>query len=154
MDRATRLGAFLASAQRCSQLDNLYLVSISTADAFPFFEDFLAGRLLVDILRQQQHRADTWAYVIMPDQLDWLFELKPGMSRYKLIEKVLSVSTVVLNEYFCRKGVFWRSEYTVQRLSSEAEALTTARGLVARLSRQGLAKSVASYPLWDARHWL
>lgn len=139
---------------RPQDIESLYLLTFWTCGSKPIFSDFLAGRLLVDVLRQQQHRADTWAYVVMPDYLHWLLQVRSGMSVHKLVEHVLLQSTWAVAECLKMKGPLWRKQYHKQALSSEQQAQKMARTCIAQPRQQGLVKSVADYPLWDARRWL
>ncbi len=135
-------------------VDQLYLITAWVADQQPLFGDFLAGRLLVDVLRQQLHRADTWAYVVMPDYLHWLVKLRAGMSLHKLVEQVLTLSSQAVMRYLGLPGLLWREQYRQQRVWHTTQARTLARQLVAAPRQAGLVSAVGDYPLWDARQWL
>jgi|GEM_PF-980662 len=137
-----------------TSVSNLYLITAWVADQQPVFVDLLAGRLLVDVLRQQLHRADTWAYVVMPDYLQWLVRLRAGMSLHKLVETVLVQSSQVIMRYLDLPGVLWREQYRQQRVEGEVQARAMARQLVQAPRRAGLVAAVGDYPLWDARQWL
>ena len=62
---------------RISQQGAVYLITTNTHERFPFFEDFVLGRILVGEMKSL-HRGgvvDSLAFVIMPDHLHWLFQL-------------------------------------------------------------------------------
>jgi len=134
--------------------DHLYLITAWADPRTSIFSDFLAGRLLVDCLRQQQHRADTWAFIIMPDYLNWIVQLRRGMSLHKLVEKVLAESTRQLCLYLGQTQTVWRECYRRQAIASEEQALNLARDMVRSPARAGLVTALGDYPLWDARRWL
>jgi len=135
-------------------IEGLFLVTAWIDVARPVFDDFLAGRLLVDCLRQQQHRADTWAFVVMPDYLNWLVQLRRNMSLHKLVERVLASSNTQLCSYLGCTGFLWRSQYHQQSVSSSQTAITIARDMVKAPLRAQLVSSVGNYPLWDAPRWM
>lgn len=143
-----------SSSSSSNSVSNLYLITAWVADQQPVFTDLLAGRLLVDVLRQQLHRADTWAYVVMPDYLQWLVKLRAGMSLHKLVERVLTQSSQVVMGYLGLPGLLWREQYRQQQVVDESQARGLARQLVMAPRYAGLVDAVGDYPLWDARQWL
>ena len=62
---------------RYSQAGFIYLVTAVTAQRRPVFVDFTAARQLVRTLQSQSlsSRAQTLAYVVMPDHFHWLMQL-------------------------------------------------------------------------------
>lgn len=135
-------------------VEGLFLVTAWIDTARPVFDDFLAGRLLVDCLRQQQHRADTWAFVVMPDYMNWLVQRRRNMSLHKLVERVLTSSNTQLCHYLGCTEFLWRPQYHQQSVSSAQAAITIARDMVRAPLRARLASSVGDYPLWDAPRWM
>ncbi|MBY4676978.1 transposase [Marinobacterium sp. CAU 1594] len=129
------------------------MVTTCTRHREPVFQHFFIGRLLVDTLRRQQHRADTWAFVVMPDHLHWLVQLRMGMSLSKLVHNVKGSSARQINQVLRREGPLWQDGFYDRAMRSEADCLHAARYLVANPLRAGLVSSVAEYSLWDAK-WL
>ncbi|MGH8412608.1 MAG: REP-associated tyrosine transposase, partial [Pseudomonas sp.] len=66
-----RTGRFSAPGQ-------IYLVTTVVQNRDPVFRDFMQGRLVVDALKkaQEEELVLSLAWVVMPDHLHWLFELK------------------------------------------------------------------------------
>ena len=63
---------------RISQQGAVYLITTNTHERFPFFEDLVLGRILVEQIKalHQCKVVDSLAFVIMPDHLHWLFQLQ------------------------------------------------------------------------------
>ncbi|KPY19448.1 hypothetical protein ALO43_04809 [Pseudomonas tremae] len=62
----------------CSVIGQIYMVTSVTKGREPVFADFRLGRLLVKELRRckEQELAKSLAWVVMPDHVHWLFELR------------------------------------------------------------------------------
>jgi REP element-mobilizing transposase RayT len=62
---------------RFSQPGQIYLVTAVTLNRQPIFANFAAARVLIGALRAAQIscRAETLAFVVMPDHLHWLMSL-------------------------------------------------------------------------------
>ncbi len=140
---------------RFSEPGRIYLITTVTEDRQPLFYDIYAGRLVVDQMRllEAQGFGHTWAYVIMPDHLHWLVELKTG-SLSRLVLRVKSKSAIALNAYLGRENSrVWQKGFHDHAVRREEDLRALARYIIANPVRAGLADSVRDYPLWDAA-WL
>ncbi|VVN18068.1 hypothetical protein PS645_04156 [Pseudomonas fluorescens] len=63
---------------RVSESVRIYLLTVVTDRRLPVFADWHAGRLLVDQLREADESSlvTSMAWVVMPDHLHWLIELR------------------------------------------------------------------------------
>ena len=61
---------------RVSESCCIYLITCVTHQRNTAFSEWSSGRLLVNILIKENQRAETLAYVVMPDHLHWLVQLK------------------------------------------------------------------------------
>jgi REP element-mobilizing transposase RayT len=138
---------------RVSESGRIYLITCVTDQRQPVFSQWNYGRLLVRVLMKEQHRAETLAYVIMPDHLHWLTQLKDGVMLGELMCTVKCVSSWQINRQLNRSGKLWQPGYHDHALREEEDLVTTARYLIANPLRAGLVKRIGDYPLWDAA-WL
>ncbi|KPY67649.1 putative transposase [Pseudomonas syringae pv. syringae] len=65
---------------RYSAVGQIYMVTSVTKGRVPVFAEMQLGRLLVREMKrcEEQGLVKSMAWVVMPDHLHWLFELKAG----------------------------------------------------------------------------
>ena len=65
---------------RWSQTGNVYAITAVTRARRPWFDDKANVDLLIEALRtvERTGRTSSLAWVVMPDHLHWLFELRTG----------------------------------------------------------------------------
>ncbi|MEG5263935.1 transposase [Pseudomonas sp. JDS28PS106] len=136
---------------RYSCAHHIYLVTTSTFDRTPVFTSLALGRLLVDELRlaQEQDLAHSLAWVVMPDHLHWLFELR-AESLSGLIQRVKSKSAAAVNRARGASGQLWQDGFHDRAIRDERDLVNFARYIVANPVRAGLVPSIREYSLWDA----
>ncbi len=131
---------------RASQAGQIYLVTTVTQNRRPVFARFDAARLLIDVMRQEpaSGRAQTLAFVVMPDHLPWLLVLGEGAVLSTVVQKVKSVSAHRLDAKVWQKGFYDRAIWR------EEDLRAVARYVVANPVRAGLVARVGDYAHWDA----
>ncbi|MBX8500308.1 MULTISPECIES: REP-associated tyrosine transposase [Pseudomonas syringae group] len=136
---------------RFSGRGQLYLVTATTLGREPVFTDWLLGRLLVNELRHahEMELVNSLAWVVMPDHLHWLFELRTD-SLPRVMQRVKSRSTITLNKASKRIGRLWQDGYHDRAIRREQDILAVARYIVANPERAGLVNNIREYSLWDA----
>ncbi|WP_160105087.1 REP-associated tyrosine transposase [Pseudomonas izuensis] len=147
----TRSHANQLRAGRYSQSGQIYLLTAVTHLREPVFRDWRAGRLVVDQFRlaKSEGRADSLAWVVMPDHFHWLVELQNStLPRLMLTTK--SCSAREINAYLGRSGQFWQKGFHDRAIRREENLLAVARYIIANPLRAGLVKRVHDYSLWDA----
>ena len=135
---------------RSSIPNQIYLVTTVTLDREPIFKDWRLGRILVQVLRYYQHAAGTLCYVVMPDHLHWLAQLKGPFSLAQVVGGVKGRSSSEIGRVLGRTGPVWQDGYHDRALRSEEQLLPIARYIVANPLRAGLVEKIGDYPLWDA----
>jgi putative transposase len=130
---------------RRSEPGRWYHVIARTLDHRPVFHDLCAARTLVAVLADEQRRdrAKTLAFVVMPDHLHWLLELRTE-SLPSVVGAVKSVSAHRLGQRIWEPGFF---DHAVRR---EEDAKTIARYVIGNPVRAGLVDRIGDYPHWDA----
>jgi len=135
---------------RVSEAGRIYLITCVTYKREPVFSQWNCGRLLAQLLIEENDRAETLAYVVMPDHLHWLMQLNDNTALGPLMRTVKSVSSWQINRVLNRSGRLWQPGYHDHALRKEEDLVATARYLVANPLRAGLVKRIGDYPLWDA----
>ncbi|MBX8535635.1 transposase [Pseudomonas cichorii] len=136
---------------RFSGRGQLYLVTATTLGREPVFTDWLLGRLLVNELRHahEMELVHSLAWVVMPDHLHWLFELRTD-SLSCVVKRVKSKGAIAVNKASGREGPLWQDGYHDMALRKEQDIQGIARYIVANPLRAGLVSSIREYSLWDA----
>ena len=138
---------------RVSESSRIYLITCVTEQRQPVFSHWHCGRLLVQVLMKEDPHVETLAYVVMPDHLHWLMQLRENVSLGALMRTVKCVSSWQINRSLNRSGRLWQSGYHDHALRKEEDLVATARYIVANPLRAGLVEKIGDYPLWDAA-WL
>jgi REP element-mobilizing transposase RayT len=140
---------------RASIPGQIYHVVAKTHMNRPIFENFHAGRIVVNCLRHEDmaDRAQTLAFLVMPDHLHWLVQLGDGGNLSRVVHNVKSNSARQINAPRNRFRAVWQRGFYDRAIRSEEDLPAVARYIVANPLRARLAKSCREYPLWDSR-WL
>lgn len=133
-----------------SETGRAYLVTTVTVQREPVFSDLRCGRQVVFALRGELSRAATLAFVVMPDHLHWLMQLRDGLHLGTVVRNVKSVSAHRVNSFLGREGRLWQAGYHDHAVRAEEDLAELARYVVANPLRAGLVERIGDYPLWDA----
>ncbi len=135
---------------RRSIANQIYLITTVTYDREPFFSDLRAGRFVVRALMAAEISAQTLAFVVMPDHLHWLMQLREGCDLPKVVHFVKSFSARSVNRARCRRGAVWQKGYHDHAIRREEVLQECARYIINNPVRAGLVESPDCYPLWDS----
>lgn len=141
---------------RFSETGRYYVLTTVSHNRRPVFTDLQAARMVILSLRRH-HKADwvrSLAYVLMPDHLHWLVELRPGTDLADLMRSVKGYTGHRINQMKGNSGAnIWQPGFHDCALRQEEDLRTAARYLVANPLRAGLTTTIGDYPHWDAM-WL
>ncbi|SCZ57308.1 REP-associated tyrosine transposase [Thiohalomonas denitrificans] len=137
---------------RFSEPGRIYLVTTATNHRRPLFTDFHLSRLAIKELRQSdmRGRCETLAFVLMPNHLHWLLQLRDtDLSR--LLRLFKAHSGKVINAA-CGTPAhrIWQPGFHDHALRKEEDIVKVARYVIANPLRAGLVRRVGDYPHWDA----
>ena len=135
---------------RRSEAQRIYLITIKTHRRIPFFNDLATGRILIQALQQTSGAADTLCFVVMPDHLHWLMQLKEEAGLSATVQKAKSITTRKLHVRHQHPEQIWQRGFHDRALRSEDDIKSVARYIIANPVRAGLVRSVVDYSLWDA----
>ena len=129
----------------------IYLVTTNTRHRSPVFHEFTFGRILVRELKraEEQGLATSLAWVVMPDHLHWLFELRAGTLE-ALIQRVKACSSRAINRHRVSTEPVWQPGYHDRAIRAEKDLVKLARYTVLNPVRAGLVERIGDYSLWDA----
>ncbi|AVD89972.1 transposase [Pseudomonas sp. SWI44] len=136
---------------RWSEAGRVYLLTAVTDGRCPVFSDWRLGRLLVHEMRgaHEQGLVSSLAWVVMPDHVHWLIELRE-CTLGELMCRVKSRSSLTISLARQGQGRLWQKGYHDRALRTEDNLKHAARYVVANPLRAGLVERLGDYPLWDA----
>ena len=137
---------------RRSAAGETYVVTFSTFDRRSLFVDLYLGRAVVQTIRFSDLHdwSETWAFVVMPDHVHWLFQLGRQRSLARVVGSVKQFSTVKINASRGRVGAVWQAGFFDRAIRREENLPAAARYIIENPMRSGLTESLGDYPLWDS----
>jgi len=136
---------------RHSETGRAYLITTVVHQRRPLFADWHLGRLVVAELKlaHQKGQVNSLAWVLMPDHLHWLLELRHD-SLSRVVQAIKSRSTLSINRRLNRRAAFWQSGFHDRAVRDGEDLRSIARYIIANPVRAGLVERAGDYPLWDA----
>ncbi|WP_411851303.1 REP-associated tyrosine transposase [Stenotrophomonas sp. LGBM10] len=123
---------------RWSSVGSMYaLTSITDARAALFVQPVLAV-LVEQVLRNL-------AWVIMPDHVHWLMQLRRG-TLGECMQRVKSRSSLLINRQLGRSGRLWQSGYFDHALRRDDDLRRHATYMLANPIRAGMTRNIGEYP--------
>jgi len=83
---------------RFSETGRIYLVTTTCYQRKALFRDMYRGRQVVQALMSVEDQADTLCYVVMPDHLYWLIQLRPDSGLSATVQKAKSLATKAVRQ--------------------------------------------------------
>lgn len=136
---------------RVTEIGRIYLLTAVVHQRQPVFSDWRLGRLVVEQFRlaQEEGWVDSLAWVVMPDHIHWLLQLR-DRTLAELMCRVKSRSSLTVNQAMGQRGRLWQKGYHDRAARQDEDVKDLARYVVRNPLRAGLVKRVHDYPLWDA----
>ena len=137
---------------RFSGRNQIYHISTVTVDREPVFETLLFARIVIQSMRREDHagHTETLAFVLMPNHLHWLLQLRSERSLSGCTNTVKSFATRMINGISGRQGRLWQKGFYDRAIRREEDLVSIARYIVANPVRAGLVKTIRYYSHWDA----
>lgn len=137
---------------RASIEGQIYLITTVTSGRERLFTNLHHGRIVVRTLHCAtiSERAATLAYVVMPDHLHWLLQLRAGGNLSEVVRRVKAQSALQINRTRGIGGAVWQPKFHDHALRREEDLRDVARYVVCNPIRAGLVRRINDYSLWDA----
>ena len=138
---------------RYSELNRSYFVTTVIYNREEvLFKDWFCARAVV---KEMRHLHDTEqvfsiAWVVMPDHLHWLLQLKVAESLPNVMRCLKARSALLINQHCNRSGAVWQKNYYDHAVRKEEDIKGISRYIVANPLRAGLVTHIGDYPFWDA----
>ncbi|AXM95970.1 REP-associated tyrosine transposase [Pseudomonas plecoglossicida] len=136
---------------RCSVPGRLYMLTTVTHQRRPLFHDLRFARLVIQHLRlsEQQDHCRSLAWVVMPDHVHWLLELR-YVTLGALMQRFKCQSSNALRKTGMKRMKVWQTGFYDRALRRDEDVFKVARYIIANPVRAGLAAKAGDYPHWDA----
>lgn len=102
---------------------------------------------------QESGAVNSFAWVVMPDHVHWLFQLGDEKNLSKVIQAFKPRSAHRVNKCLNRQEPLWQKSFHDHAIREEEDIKQIARYIVANPLRAKLVEAIDDYPLWDAA-WL
>ncbi len=137
---------------RFSGRSQIYHITSVTNNKTAAFTEFAVARMVIQSLKREDEagHTETMAFVLMPDHLHWLVQLRGDRTLSRCVNNVKSFATRQINAACNRKGPLWQKGFYDRAIRREDDLASVARYIVANPLRKGLVSSVREYPHWDA----
>ncbi|UXB32177.1 transposase [Stenotrophomonas maltophilia] len=136
---------------RWSQTGNFYAITVVTRGRRPWFDDKANVDLLIEALRtvERTGRTSSLAWVVMPDHLHWLVELRTG-TLAGCMQILKSRSGRSIARRVDANAPIWQAGFYDHALRSDECLRTQAMYIAANPVRAGLATRIGEYPyVWS-----
>ncbi|MGF6417838.1 putative transposase [Stenotrophomonas sp. AN71] len=132
---------------RFSRSGNVYSLTTAIHGREPVFVDDASVAILVETLRFVECKgfSHSLAWVVMPDHLHWLMELRKG-TLAECMALLKSRSGRLLNRRLERRGLLWQHGYHDHAVRSDESLHEKAMYILANPVRAGLAGMLGEYP--------
>lgn len=130
---------------RTSLTGHAYHVTFSTNQRQPIFKNLRHARTIIQAMQGIDHSNATltFAFVVMPDHIHWLFQLRNGQ-----ISQTISKAK---SEFSRKSGLkIWNQGFYDHGIRSDEMLIEVARYIVANPIRANLVKKIGDYPHWDS----
>ncbi|MDO9282834.1 MAG: transposase [Methylotenera sp.] len=131
---------------RYSQANQIYHVISNTGNRQPIFENLKYARIIIQnlMIQDQKECTKTLAFIVMPDHIHWLLELKEIKTLANIVKIVKAKTAQTIGK------PIWQAGYYDHAIRKEEDIQNIARYIVANPVRAGLVTKVGDYPHWDA----
>jgi putative transposase len=137
---------------RTSQTNQIYHVTTCTGARHPWFVNFRIARIVITEMRrlQEEQRVVSLAWVVMPDHVHWLLQLREDSDLSQVIKKLKGRSSRQIRLQSGQTAPVWQRGYHDHALRCDESVPQIARYIVANPLRAGLVERIGLYPHWDA----
>ncbi len=105
---------------RHSRIGQSYILTTVTQERRRYFDDATAAQEVMDVFRRidDDGLTHSLAYVVMPDHIHWLVEIRAFSLDY-IMQRFKSSSALRINRMLGKTGPFWQSSYHDHAMRSE-----------------------------------
>ncbi|MEM5551694.1 transposase [Pseudoalteromonas neustonica] len=134
---------------RYSAINHYYSVTTCTNQRIKYFAEFNNARALINSLKKSDLNGltKTICFVVMPDHVHWLFQLKTHTPLSSVVAKVKGRTSFSMHKNKSEK--IWQSGFYDSLIRHEKHLLHQSRYIAANPIRAGMVEQLGDYPHWD-----
>jgi len=134
---------------RFSERGRAYLVTFRSETQKPLFSDLHLGQIVVEEIRHsdQSKNTRTFAFVVMPDHVHWLFELSGDKSLSQIVKYVKGRSSHRINRVRNSTSAVWQTSFHDRAIRREESLSTIAHYIMNNPVRAGFVEDYSDYPM-------
>lgn len=134
---------------RLSTTGGVYLVTFCCLNRQPIFVNTYLGNIVANEIRisDKEGRSLTYAFVVMPDHVHWLFQLMPHFSLSSAVRRLKGRAAYLVNKKRRTAGSIWQPGFHDRALRNDEYLDDAGNYVIANPVRAGLVESVTDYPL-------
>lgn len=135
---------------RTSETGRAYLITTSSWNREAIFLNIGLGRLVADEIELSDRvgRTNTYAYVVMPDHLHWLFQLGSTQLLSSVVRRVKGKSSFLVNHARDSSNSVWQPGFHDRAVRKEESLEVLGNYVVHNPVWAGLVENVDDYELW------
>ena len=136
---------------RCSIPNHHYAVTIVCHDRKRLFSSLTSAQIAINnlYLFDKQQDIQTICYVLMPNHLHWLFQLKNTLTLGQVVGQFKGRTSHQIKSATPSLERVWQAGYYDHCIRDEEDLIEQARYIVANPLRAKLVESVKDYPYWN-----
>ncbi|HDS0948320.1 TPA: transposase [Stenotrophomonas maltophilia] len=137
---------------RRSIIGQAYVLTTTTHQRRRLFECAAAAACVIEQFRYIEDKGlvQSFAWVVMPDHVHWLFELQAS-ELADIARRLKSSSALALNRLGASRSTVWQSGYFDHAIRAEESLARHAMYILGNPIRAGLAGQIGEYPhAWSA----
>ena len=150
---ATFAGTRPQQRDRFPDANGIFHISWCTERRIRYLKPFQAGRSVVRALRASDAEAltDTLAYVVMADQVHWVFVLGDFAALSQPVRRVKRASETAIRRAFPFAGPLWQPAFAEVPVRDLNAAADLTRQLVMEPVRRRQSPAAGAWSHWDTR---
>ncbi|KAF1066538.1 MAG: hypothetical protein GAK45_01889 [Pseudomonas citronellolis] len=127
---------------------NLYWVCTATYNRWPLFNDPRRAGIVNQSFQNSEalQNKQLLAWVVLPDQAQWLFNLPAGVKLEGCVAHLKAASSRELNHFQGGRGPVWEIDFQYLRLQPDEDPRAIARRMIEAPVIDGLARDSQAYP--------
>ncbi len=131
---------------RFSIKGQIYVITTVTKNRTHVFNDFDAARSLIQVIKGHDRAGftETLCFVVMPDHLHWMMQLKGKKNLGETVRALKSIASRKIGKPTFQKG------YYDHAIRTDEDIIGMARYIVANPLRAGFVTNLNDYSHWDA----
>ncbi|MGV6494031.1 REP-associated tyrosine transposase [Stenotrophomonas rhizophila] len=132
---------------RHSSVGNIYALTSVVHSRVPHFRQPCLAQHVAQVMQAlaQEQMVRNFAWVVMPDHVHWLMQLRHG-SLGGCMQRFKSRSSLLVNRQLNRSGPLWQAGYFDHTLRNDEDLRHQAAYILANPVRAGLAHAIGHYP--------